>query len=157
MGFIVMQALILYYSGTGRTALAAQFIKKGLESEDVVVTSMNVHKAQLEDLQNKDIILFGTPVHVGSPSMPLRRFLNNLPEIALANTKKVSVFMTYLLWGAEPAMATVEEILEDKGATNIIPGLARRAGFLRSLLSVITGSTEDEEAWINFGKLIATS
>lgn len=152
-----MQALILYYSGTGRTALAMQFIKKGLESEDVVVTSMNLHKVQQADLQNKDIILFGTPVHFGGPSMPLRRFLNNLPEGSLAITKKVAVFMTYLFWGAEPALATVEEILEDKGATNILPGLARRAGFLHSLWNVITGSTEDEEAWINFGKLIATS
>ena len=65
--------------------------------------------------------------------------------------------MTYLLWGSKPAMDTVEEILQDKGATNIIQGIARRAGFLRSLVNVITGSTEDEEAWINFGKRIATS
>ena len=149
-------ALIIYYSLMGRTAQAAKFIKKGLEAENVVVESKNVHKAQAGDLVNTDIIVIGSPVHIRAPAMELRRFLNKLPENALAG-KKVAIFMTYFLSGFEAALSTVEEIARDLGATGEFPKLAQRASFFRSLLSVITGSTEAEEAWVAFGKLIATS
>ncbi|MHA1264016.1 MAG: flavodoxin family protein [Candidatus Helarchaeota archaeon] len=62
-----MQAIIIYYSFTGNTAQAAKYIKKGLEDENVVVTSRNVHKIHPEDLSNKDLIVFGTPNHVINP------------------------------------------------------------------------------------------
>lgn len=149
-----MNALIIYYSLSGNTAQAAKYIAKGLESENIVVTSLNVHKAQIADLKNKDIIIFGTPNHAGSPAMLLRKFLNSLPEESLAG-KKISTFLTFLFWKAD-VLVTIEEIARDKGATTIIPGYARRTSFLLNLWSVITGSTEDEEAWIAFGKQIAT-
>jgi len=152
-----LQALILYYSLTGRTALAAKFIAKGLEAENVVVTTMSTRKAQPEDLKNKDILIFGTPVHVSAPAMELRRFLNKLPEDALKKTKKFAIYTTYFLSGSEMALSTIEEILRDKGASGEIQKLARRAGFFRSLWHVVTGDTQDEEAWIAFGKLVATS
>ena len=150
-----MQALIIYYSLSGNSAQAAQYVAKGLEAENVVVTTMNVTKAQIEDLNNKDIVVFGTPNHAGSPAMLLRKFLNSLSDTALAG-KKVSTFATFLFWKGE-VLTTIEEIAQDKGATNIVPGYARRTSFLLNLWSVITGSTEDEEAWIAFGKQISTS
>jgi len=151
-----MQALIVYYSLTGNTAQAAKYIAKGLEGENVGVTKLNAYKAKPEDFNNKDIVIIGSPTHVSAPAMEIRRFLNTLPEKALAN-KKVAVFTTYSLWGGEAALSTIEEILRDKGATKIIPGLARRASILQNLWNVVTGSTETEEAWIAFGKQIATS
>ena len=150
-----MQALIIYYSLTGRTAQAAKFIAKGLEAENIVVTRIKATDATLEDLAQKDLIVFGTPVHVGAPAMALRRFLNKLPEGALTN-KKVAIFATYTLWGSESAMETVMEIVRDKGATNEIPKVARRGSFVRSLWNVISGSTDDEEAWVAFGKQLTT-
>ena len=140
---------------TGRTAQAAKYIKKGLET-GAVVTSINVHKAELSDLENKDLIVFGTPVYFGSPAMELRRFLNKLPENALAG-KKISTSATYLLVGSQATLATIEEIAMDKGADQIIPGLARRSSFLGNLWQVLSGSTEDEEAWDAFGKSLLTS
>jgi flavodoxin len=118
---------------------------------------MNIHKAQPEDLKNKDLLIFGTPVHVNAPAMELRRFLNKLPEDALKKTKKIAIYATYFFSGSELALSTVEEILRDKGASGEIQKLARRAGFFRSLWHVVTGDTQDEEAWIAFGKLVGTS
>ncbi len=151
-----MQALIVYYSLTGRTAQAAKYISKGLEEANVVVTRIKAHVAKPEDLANKDIIIIGTPVHVSAPAIEVRRFLNKLPEKALEK-KKVSFFASYFLSGQETALSTMEEVARDKGATKIIPGLARRSSVLRELWNMVTGSTEDEEAWVAFGKLIATS
>ena len=147
-----MNAIIIYYSLTGRTAQAAKYIKKGLEMENVVVTSMNVHKAQIEDLTNKDLIIFGSPVHMGSPALELRRFLNKLPEESLKG-RKVSSFVTYTFLEGT-ALSTIEELVRDKGATDVIPGLARPGGIVRMLLNMITGSTLEEEAWIAFGQSI---
>jgi flavodoxin I len=151
-----MQALIVYYSLTGNTAQAAKYIAKGLEAENVGVTKLNVYKAKPEDLNNKDFIIIGSPTHVSAPAMEIRRFLNKLPEKAFVN-KKVAVFTTYTLWGGEAALSTIEEIVRDKGATKLLPGLARQSNILRNLLNVVTGSTETEEAWIAFGKQLATS
>jgi flavodoxin len=151
-----MQAVIVYYSLTGRTSQAAKYISKGLEEANVVVTRVKVHSAKIDDLANKDIVVIGTPVHLSAPAIEIRRFLNKLPEKAL-DKKKISFFATYFLSGHEPALSTMEEIARDKGATKIIPGLARRSSVLRELWNMVTGSTEDEEAWVAFGKLIATS
>ncbi len=152
-----MQAIIVYYSLTGQTAQAAKYIAKGLEAENVdVVISLNAHKATADDLRNKDIVVIGTPVHVGAPAMELRRFLNKLPEDALSG-KKVAIFSTFLFWGSDTALNTVEEILRDKGASGDILRMARRTSILRNIWNALTGSTKDEEAWIAFGKLIATS
>lgn len=150
-----MQALIVYYTLTGQTSKAAKAIKEGLESENVVVTAVNVHQAKIEDLANKDIIVFGTPVHMGSPALELRRFLNKLPEDVLTG-KKIAVFATYTFLEGT-AISTIEEIARDKGATNIVPGLARAGGILRTLWNMITGSTEEEDAWGSFGRSIVTS
>ena len=148
-------AIIVYSSLTGRTGQAAKYISKGIEAENVVVTLSNAHKVEEADLRNKDIVVIGTPIHFGAPAMEIRRFLNKLPEESLSG-KKIAIFVTYsMLEGS--AITTIEEIVRDKGATNIVPGLARRSGFLRYLWNMISGSTEDEEAWIAFGKLIATS
>lgn len=151
-----MQALIVYYSLTGNTAQAAKYIAKGLEAENVGVTKLNVHKATPEDLKNKEIVVIGSPTHVSAPAMEIRRFLNKIPEHALAN-KKIAIFSTYALWGGDTTLSTIEEIVREKGATKIVPGLARNSNFFRNLWNVITGSTETEESWIAFGKLIATS
>ena len=150
-----MQALIIYFSLTGNTYRAAKYIAKGLEEENVVVTRINVRMAKIEDIANKDIIIIGTPTWMGAPAMEIRRFLNKLPENALKN-KKVAAFTTYTLMGSETTLSTIEEIAHDKGATIVIPGLARPYNILRNLWNTITGSTEDEEAWAAFGKLIVT-
>lgn len=151
-----MQALIVYYSLTGNTAQAAKYIAKGLEGENVGVTLLNTYKAKPEDLNNKDIIIIGSPTHMNAPAMEIRRFLNKLPEKAFAN-KKVAVFTTYILFGGETALSAIEEIAREKGATKVLPGLTRQASILRNLWNVITGSTETEEAWIAFGNQIAKS
>lgn len=150
-----MQAIIIYYSSTGNTAQAAKYIKKGLEDENIIVISLNVHKAKQEDIVNKNIVIFGTPNHAGSPALLLRKFLNNLPETALRD-KKVSTFCTYWL-SKGTVISDIEEICQDKGATNIIPGKARRASILRNIWNVITGSVEDELVWTEFGRTIAHS
>jgi len=151
-----MQALIVYYSLTGNTSNAAKWIKTGLEAENVVVTKLNTYKATPEDLKNKDIVVIGSPTHMSAPAMEIRRFLNKLPDHAFTN-KKISIFTTYALWGGDTTLSTIEEIAREKGATKVVPGLARRSNFFQNLWNVITGSIEDEEAWIAFGKLIATS
>ena len=151
-----MQALIVYYSLTGNTAQAAKYIAKGLEGENAGVTILTTFKAKPEDFNNKDIIIIGSPTHMNAPAIEIRRFLNKLPEKAFAN-KKVAVFTTYTLFGGETSLATIEEIVREKGATRIIPGLTRRSSILRNLWNVVTGSTETEEAWIAFGKQIAIS
>jgi len=151
-----MQAVIIYYTLTSNTKQAAIYVKNGLESENIIVTLINVHKATPEDLQNKDLVVFGSPVHAGSPAIELRRFLNKLPEEALRN-KKISLFVTFTFWGCDAALNTMEEIVRDKGATGEILRYSRRTSFLRSLWNMIRGSSDDEIAWMEFGKLIATS
>ena len=151
-----MQAIIIYYSLTSNTKQASIYVKNGLESEDTVVTLVNSHKATPEDLKTKDIVIFGSPVHVGAPAMELRRFLNTLPEGCLAN-KRVALFVTFSFWGSDAALNTMEEIVRDKGASGDILRYSRRTSFIRSLWNMIRGSSEDEIAWMEYGKLIATS
>lgn len=151
-----MQALIVYYSLTGNTAQAAKYIAKGLEAENVVVTKLNVYKVKPEDILNKDTIIIGSPTHMNAPAIEVRRFLNKLPENALTNIT-IAIFTTYSLWGGDSTISAIEQIARDKGATKVIPGLARRTSLLQNLWNIIRGSTENEEAWIAFGKLIATS
>lgn len=71
---------IVYHSGYGHTAFAAQKVLEGaatvdgIEAKLVAVGGENV--TPWEDLKNADAIIFGTPTYMGSVSAPFKAFMD---------------------------------------------------------------------------------
>ena len=86
-----MKVLIIYYSQTGNTQKIARAIRDGMRDAGASVTLKFLKKASYEEMEQYDLIGFGSPVWYEMPPN-VRKFVEEMPEF---NGKQAFCFCTH--------------------------------------------------------------
>ncbi len=122
------RAIIIYESKYGNTKLVAEAIAKSIqEISDVAPAVRELKEVNLEELQELDFILIGSPNHMGNATRGIRKFIDGLGKINLEG-KRVAVFDTYIGGDFEKAVKKMEKRISEKalGLSLGTPGLSIR-------------------------------
>jgi len=82
-----MHIFIAYHSDYGSTEKMAQAIAAGASASqpDCQVSIKQVTDTTLEDLQQADVIFFGTPVHMGSMAWQMKKLVDETSKLWMEN------------------------------------------------------------------------
>ncbi|MFX0081914.1 MAG: flavodoxin family protein [Candidatus Hodarchaeota archaeon] len=120
-----MKVLIVYDTKYGNTRKVAELIGEGLKTiEENEVTIANVKEIDLNKDQIYDLILVGSPNHMGTHTESVRKFIKGLRD-ALLKGKSFAVFDTYMSKDYEKAVKRME-----KQINMVIPNMARASSGL---------------------------
>ena len=86
-----MKGLILYYSGSGNTKVACQYISKNLDNVEVELVDI-VKSKEIPNFENYDIVGFATFTDFFNPPYLFEQFVQGLPD---QNDKLAFVFSTF--------------------------------------------------------------
>ncbi|MFH2036546.1 MAG: flavodoxin domain-containing protein [Candidatus Zixiibacteriota bacterium] len=91
-----MKAIIVYQSAYGHVYQMAEKTKTGLEEEGVEVTLSKAGETNPDDLLDKDIVVFGSPVRMGSIGGEMKTFIDKTGQLWMnsALTNKVAGVLT---------------------------------------------------------------
>jgi flavorubredoxin len=90
-----MKVLVIYDSKYGNTKIAAENILEGLKKvEDIEGKISYVKEVDSLNVGSYDVLILGSPNHMGSPSRTIKKFFDKLVELDL-KTEEVAVFGTY--------------------------------------------------------------
>lgn len=113
-----MKALIVYESKYGNTRLVGETIAQGMmETEGAEATLVEVQEVDLDKTTDYDLIMIGSPNHVGGPTRGIMKLLDELGKLDLKQ-KWVAVFDTYMGGDFEKAVKKMEKRISRKA-----PGL----------------------------------
>ena len=70
-----LQALIIFWSGTGNTEKVARTIQAALEHRDVKVNTLKVEDAKDTELYDYDLVFLGAPSYMWQPPEPVQQFI----------------------------------------------------------------------------------
>ncbi|MDQ6970905.1 MAG: NAD(P)H-dependent oxidoreductase [Mariprofundus sp.] len=78
-----MNALIAYHSDYGNTKKMAEAIAAGMKASqtDISIQLKSAEHTTLNDLSDADVIVFGTPVHMGSMAWPLKKLIDQAGKL----------------------------------------------------------------------------
>ena len=122
------KALIVYESKYGNTRLVAEKIAEGMSQvSEIEIELVELKDVNLDQVDEFDTILIGSPNHVGSPTRGIRKFIDKLSKSKIEN-KKGAVFDTYIGKDFEKAVKKMEKQIGAKvpGLTLVAPGLSIR-------------------------------
>ncbi|MDX8396874.1 MAG: NAD(P)H-dependent oxidoreductase [Mariprofundaceae bacterium] len=94
-----MRIIITYHSDYGSTEKMAEAIAAGAQAS-LLDASIHLSKAcdtQLSDLEKSDVIIFGSPVHMGSIAWPMKKLIDQTSKLWMENAlegKVGAVFAT---------------------------------------------------------------
>lgn len=109
-----MKALIVYDTKYGNTKIVAELIAEGINSvEGNEITINNVKDVDLNKENSYDMILIGSPNHVGSHTKSVKKFINKLSE-ALLKINSFAVFDTYLSKDFEKTVKKMEKQISER-------------------------------------------
>ena len=109
-----MKALIVYDTKYGNTKKIAELIAEGINSvEGNEITINNVKDVDLNKENSYDMILIGSPNHVGSHTKSVKKFINKLLE-ALLKINSFAVFDTYLSKDFEKTVKKMEKQISER-------------------------------------------
>jgi len=82
-----IKALIVYHSDYGSTEKLAHAIASGMRSAgmNVDVELKQATQTSPDDLQNADILVFGTPVHMGSMAWQMKKLIDETSGLWMEN------------------------------------------------------------------------
>jgi len=122
----MLKSIIVYESKYGNTKLVAERIAEGMNR----VTGggavlVEVKAVDLRQIAGYDVILVGSPNHMGQATSSIRKFINELGKLNLQG-KQVAVFDTYQGGDFEKAVKKMEKQVGDKapGMKLVAPGLS---------------------------------
>lgn len=91
-----MKVIVVYDTKHGNTKLVAEKIVEGMmEVKGIETAISDVKKVNLEEVADSDVLLIGSPNHVGKPARGIEAFIDKLGKIDL-KTKWVGVFDTHM-------------------------------------------------------------
>jgi len=78
-----MQVLIAYHSDYGNTKKMAEAIAAGMRvgHANITIDLCSTEDTSLEHLQNADVIVFGTPVHMGSMAWQMKQLIDRAAKL----------------------------------------------------------------------------
>ncbi len=90
------KAIVVYESKYGNTKLVAEKIVEGMrEIGEVDATINNISEVDIKRVPDYDIILVGSPNHVGGPTRSVKKFIDGLKMLEMKE-KYIAVFDTYM-------------------------------------------------------------
>lgn len=96
----MMRALIVYHSDYGNTEKMAKAIGAGMEAAgDVSLRIQRAVDTSLALLVEADILVFGTPVHMGSMAWQLKRLIDEAGKLWLENALEGKVGGAFVTGG----------------------------------------------------------
>ena len=107
-----MKILIVYDSKTGNTEKMANAVAKGAENADAQVTVKRAENVKLQDFQDSDGIIMGSPTYFGQMSGKLKHIIDDSIELHTRLTGKVGAAFTSSGGTASGAETTILSILQ---------------------------------------------
>ena len=93
---LLVKTVIVYDSWFGNTQKVAEAIGKGInETEKTAVAIKKIKEIDPNEVLAYDVILIGSPNHMGGPTRNVKKFIDKLGLLELED-KKVAVFDTYV-------------------------------------------------------------
>jgi len=93
---LLTNIIIIYDSWFGNTQVVAETIAKGInEIEKKTVHIKKIEDTAPNDVLDYDIILIGSPNHMGGPTRKVKKFIDNLGKLKI-DDKQIAVFDTYV-------------------------------------------------------------
>jgi len=120
------RVMVAYESKYGNTKLVAQAIVEGMRGVGGVETMVRrIKEVDFDDVPSCDVILIGSPNHIGRPTRSARKFIDEIGKLDLEE-KQVAVFDTYLGKDFEKAVNKMERRINKKAPALklIVPGLS---------------------------------
>jgi len=136
-GIAMTQAIVVYESKYGNTRRVAEAIVDGMNQVpgmEAVLTELNeVDPAHIDEF---DVILVGSPNHMGRATKNVSKFIDKLGKLNLAR-KQGEVFDTYLAKDFAKAVGKMEKQIGDKvpSLSLLTPGLSVRVDGMKGPIS----------------------
>ncbi len=147
------KVIVVYDSKYGNTKLVAETIAAGMRQVEGMETVVSgVKEVDLNRIPDYDVILVGSPNHIGGPTRGIKKFIDKLGKLPLEG-KMFAVFDTYLGKDFEKVVKKMERRISEKvpGLKPVTPGLSIRVEGMKGPIS------EGElPKCREFGKKIAT-
>ena len=135
-----MKALIVYDTKHGNTKKVAELIGEGYKTiagNDVVIESVKEINPQASE--KYDLVVIGSPNHVGSHTKKIKKFIKGLPDSAIEGTS-FAAFDTYMGKDFEKAVKKIE-----KQISEIMPNLNKASSGLSIRVGGMKGPIVDED------------
>lgn len=123
---IMVKILVVYESKYGNTKRVAETIIEDLgEARGFEVSLREVKEVDLKVVPQYDVLLIGSPNHMGKPTRGIRDFIDKLNGLQL-NGKLFAVFDTYLGGDFKKAMGKMKKQISEKAPKmkRLLPGLS---------------------------------
>ncbi|NLF88672.1 FprA family A-type flavoprotein [Candidatus Bathyarchaeota archaeon] len=130
----MVKVSLFYDSKYGNTRLAAEKIAEGIRRKGIEVDLADIKEVRLSGAVCADVLVFGAPNHMASPSRAMKRFVEYL---AVADLKATgfAVFGTYAgrTRPVDRAMKKLEAIVQMRmpNLKMVLPGLSLRVSGVR--------------------------
>jgi flavodoxin len=150
---MLTKIFIGYASWFGNTEKVANEIGKAVdELEGTQVLVKKIKDVEVKDVLDYDVILLGSPNHMGGPTREIKKFIDNLGKLGIEG-KKGAVFDTYVRKNVHIAK-TVKKM--EKRINEKIPGLNLIVDGLSILVKGVKGPLVEGELTkcVDFGKKI---
>ena len=139
---ILTKFIIVYSSWFGNTRKVAETIGKGISrNEENQVLVKEIKEVNPKDVLSYDVILIGSPNHMGGPTRSAKKFVDKLGKLDLGN-KRGAVFDTYVRENVHvnKAVRKMEKRINQK-----IPGMELMADGLSILVKGVKGPLAEGE------------
>ena len=128
-----MKVLIVFDTKHGNTQKVAELIADGINSIEGNETEVvNVNDFDLNEGKTYDLLIIGSPNHVGSHVKSIKKLIKNLSS---ANVKASSfaAFDTYMSKDFEKAVKKMEKQISENlpNSTKALPGLSIKVGGMK--------------------------
>ena len=108
------KVIVVYESKYGNTKHVAETIIQGIkEAQEVETILSEVKNLDFDSILDCEVILIGSPNHVGGPTKSIKRFIDKLGKLKLKE-KQIAVFDTYLGKDFEKAVKKMEKRINKK-------------------------------------------
>jgi len=148
----MVKVFVVYDTKYGNTKLVAEKIVEGMRKVEGIETAIaDVKEVNFEEVASSDVVLIGSPNHVGRPARGINAFIDKLGKLDL-KTKWVAVFDTHMVSDTR-AHAGMEKMIGEEvpGLKLITPGLSIKVNGMKGPIA------EGElPKCVDFGKKIAT-
>lgn len=124
----MVRVFVVYDTKHGNTKIVAENIVDGLEEVEGIETALSdVEAVDPDNMPDFDVILIGSPNHMGRPARSISKFIDRLGRLGVAG-KQAAVFDTYLGGDFNKVVRKMEGRIMEKvpGLGLISPGLSIR-------------------------------
>ena len=128
-----MKVLIVFDTKHGNTQKVAELIGDGINSVEGNETEVvNIKDFDLKEEMTYDLILIGSPNHMGRHTKSIKKFISNLSNITV-KINSFAVFDTYMKADFEKTVKKMEDQLNENfpNSTMALPGLSIKVGGMK--------------------------